>query len=72
MTNDEKQKLKMLFDFQRFENNENLSKLINQSERLYNAELNDDELAFVNAAGEFEMTPGSTDGNRTIAEETIR
>lgn len=45
--------LKGLFDFQRFENNDHLSRLIKESENRYSRELSDDELEQVNAAGDF-------------------
>ena len=45
-------KLKKLFDFQRFEQNKALEKLIPETENRYAAELSDDDLALVSAAGE--------------------
>ena len=45
-------KLKKLFDYQRFEKNEKLEKLIQETENGYAAELSDEDLSFVNAAGE--------------------
>ena len=45
-------KLKKLFDYQRFEKNEKLEKLIRETENRYSAELSDDDLSLVNAAGE--------------------
>lgn len=46
-------KLKKLFDYQSFEKNEHLAKIISQTEnRYYARELSDEELSFVNAAGE--------------------
>ena len=48
MKNEEK--LKKLFDFQKFEQNQRLAKMINKAE--YDAvELSDDALSLVNAAG---------------------
>ena len=44
--------LKKLFDYQRFEKNEKLEKLIRETEGRYAAELSDDDLSFVSAAGE--------------------
>lgn len=44
-------KLKDLLDYQTFENNSHLSKIIKQTERGFAKELQDEELAFVNAAG---------------------
>ena len=46
------QKLKKLFDFQKFENNSRLEKLIKETEaESSGVELSDDELSLVNAAG---------------------
>lgn len=45
------QKLKKLFDFQKFENDPKLSKMIEQSES-EGVLLTDEELSFVNAAGD--------------------
>ena len=47
-------KLKKLFDYQHFENNSRLSELISETESRYAAELSDDELFMVSAAGEVE------------------
>ena len=44
-------KLKKLFDFQKFEKNQRLSKMINEAES-EGVLLSDEELSFVNAAGE--------------------
>lgn len=54
-------KLKALFDYQHFENNERLEKLICETESRYAKELSDDDLSLVSAAGEFTM-PGGTIG----------
>ena len=48
-------KLKALFDYQRFEKNERLEKLIRETENRYAGELSDDDLSLVNAAGEPEI-----------------
>ena len=48
-------KLKKLFDYQRFENNAKLEKLIRETETHYAAELSDVDLLLVNAAGEPEI-----------------
>ena len=48
-------KLKSLFDYQHFEKNERLAKLIGETESRYGQQLSDDELGMVNAAGEFTM-----------------
>ena len=45
-------KLKQLFDFQRFYNNDSLARMIAETESRYSKELNDDDLSFVSAAGE--------------------
>lgn len=43
--------VKKLFDYQHFENNEHLAKIIDDVESLYKNELSDADLEFVNAAG---------------------
>ena len=48
-------KLKSLFDYQNFEKNPRLEKLISETENRYARELSDDDLSFVNAAGDFNM-----------------
>ncbi len=58
-------KLKKLFDYQRFEKNEKLEKLIRETESRYAGELSDDDLTLVNAAGEFTMPGGTISGNKT-------
>ncbi len=45
-------KLKSLFDYQRFKGNEKLERLIVETESRYCKELSDDEMALVSAAGE--------------------
>ena len=45
-------KLKMLFDYQRFEQNEKLEKLIQETESRYAKELSEEDLSLVSAAGE--------------------
>ena len=45
------QKLKKLFDFQKFEKNQKLSKMIKEAES-GGIKLSDEDLSFVNAAGE--------------------
>lgn len=48
-----KNTLANLFDFQKFAQNSRLSEMISQTEAKYNIkELSDDELEFVNAAGD--------------------
>ncbi len=44
-------KLKSMFEYQRFENNERLNKLIQETESRYGAALSEEDLFFVNAAG---------------------
>ena len=58
-------KLKILFDFQRFEHNERLEKLIHETEGRCTRKLSDEELGMVNAAGELETgtNSGGTTGN---------
>lgn len=46
-----KRTLKNIFDYQRFSPNANLSTIIEQTENKYKA-IEDDDLLFVNAAGE--------------------
>ena len=47
-------KLKALFDYQRFEKNGRLESLIRETEDRYAAALSDDDLSLVHAAGEAE------------------
>lgn len=47
-----KNTIKNLFDFQKFTTNKNLAQLIEKTELKYKRELSDDDLAFVNAAGD--------------------
>lgn len=49
---DTENKLKRLFEYQRFENNTRLAELIGETEGRYAAELDDDELYMVSAAGD--------------------
>lgn len=49
-------KLKKLFDCQRFEQNEHLAKLIDETGARNAADISDDDLAFVAAAGESDIT----------------
>ena len=46
------EKMKKLFDYQRFENNSRLAKIIADTGSRYAHELSDEELSLVNAAGE--------------------
>lgn len=45
-------KLKKLFDYQRFEQNAKLEKLIRETESRYAKELSEEDLSLVSAAGE--------------------
>lgn len=45
-------KLKKLLDYQKFEQNEHLTKLIAETETRYGTEISDDDLEMVAAAGE--------------------
>ena len=45
-------KLKKLFDYQRFEQNTKLEKLIQETENRYAKELSEEDLSLVSAAGE--------------------
>lgn len=45
-------RLKTLFDYQRFENTARLANIIAQTEERYGKALSEEELFFVNAAGE--------------------
>lgn len=55
-------KLKLLLDYQRFEPSERLSALIAETEARYGAILDEDALAFVNAAGEVNLPKKRQDG----------
>ncbi len=50
-------KLKGLFDYQRFANSKRLASLIEETESRYSKELDDDDLDFVNAAGDPHSLP---------------
>lgn len=54
-------KLKKLFDYQRFEKNSRLKKLIRETENRQAAELSDEDLASVSAAGEIDPEGGTAD-----------
>lgn len=49
-------KLKKMFEYQRFENNPRLAKLISETESRYGAEISDDDLFMVNAAGDIDIS----------------
>lgn len=44
-------KIKALFDFQRFQGNKRLAEMIAEAEQSLNGELSDEELSYVSAAG---------------------
>ncbi len=54
---DMEEKLRQLFDFQRFEPNNHLTKLIQETENCYGKELTEEELSMVCAAGEEGFPP---------------
>ncbi|MGN0806790.1 MAG: hypothetical protein ACI4MC_07100 [Candidatus Coproplasma sp.] len=56
-------KLKRLFDFQRFEGNEELQSLIDDTDSRCNNELADDDLEWVSAAGEETDLKDKKDGD---------
>lgn len=64
MTRLSERALFQLFDYQRFENDPQLQALIDGVEGVYGAELSDDELTQVSAAGELYQTkqPGGSGG----------
>lgn len=47
-------KLKSLFEYQKFENNSRLAKLIRETESRYGTELSEDELSMISAAGDMD------------------
>ncbi|MCQ2530034.1 MAG: hypothetical protein MJ086_02105 [Lachnospiraceae bacterium] len=62
-------KLKNLFEYQRFEKNEKLEKLISQTESRFERELSEDDLFFVNAAGDYvSMDPEKFEGDNIWGE----
>lgn len=61
-------KLKKLFDYQRFGKNERMEKLISQTEERFGKELSDEELSRVNAAGEIPGITGDFTGNYAESE----
>ena len=50
------EKLKILFDYQRFDNNKKIGELIRETEMRHARELSDDDLTMVAAAGELPET----------------
>lgn len=57
-------KLKSLFEYQRFENNPRLAKLIAETEARYADALSDDDLFYVNAAGTMEQNAPSKEDKK--------
>ena len=62
MSNKTEKKLRLLFDYQRFENEPALGRIIEQVEGGI-TELSDDDLALVNAAGDAWLNDGQNDQN---------
>ena len=48
-------KLKKLFDYQKFESNPRLARMINKAELYYGSQLSDEDLSEVSAAGQTQM-----------------
>ena len=65
MSSSIEQKLRLLFDYQNFENNSELLKLKKQTEESFANALDEEDLALVNAAGEFELQGGTITNNET-------
>lgn len=59
-------KLKMLFDFQKYHENERLAKMIAKAEQSLECELDDDALSYVSAAGEQGYIPEKEGKNDDI------
>lgn len=55
-------KLKAIFDYQKFEKNPFLEKLVSETENRYAKELSDDDIGFVNAAGDYNPEGVYNDG----------
>lgn len=56
------EKLKRLFDFQKFEKNEKLSALIEETQKRYAEELSEEDLEQISAAGDIaSLLPGTSD-----------
>lgn len=58
------EKLSALFDFQRIAENPRLAKMIEDTEARYGAELSDDSLEFVSAAGETDVPQKKSKGGK--------
>lgn len=54
-------KLKKMFEYQKFENNPRLAKLIGETEARYGSAIDDDDLFMVNAAGDADIFNGKKD-----------
>lgn len=54
-------KLKSMFEFQRFNQNSRLAKMIEDTEAKYGTALSDEDLDFVAAAGEFDIDEENSD-----------
>lgn len=67
-------KLKKLFDYHRFEQNEKLEKLIYETESRYAGGLSDDYLSLVNAAGEPEIAKfrGGSTGEASLFASDVK
>ena len=50
-------KLRLIFEYQRFENNSRLARIISETENRYGTELSDSDLEFISAAGEINPDP---------------
>lgn len=50
-------KLNAILDFQKFQNNKRLAKIITNAEQSFNSTLNDDDLSYVSAAGDLYNLP---------------
>ena len=57
-------KLKLLFDFQRFEGNAKLAAVIEKAEACRAESLSDDDLEYVSAAGEIDALSDKDEKNR--------
>lgn len=64
------EKLLRLFDFQKFLQNERLANIIEQVENKYDSSLSDDELEFVNAAGDVSYTSIPQKSNNPLEEKS--
>ena len=58
------ERLSVLFDYQRIAENPRLAKMIEDTEARYGAELSDDSLEFVSAAGETDFPQKKNKGGK--------